>query len=76
MTVGNVHAAAVTIFFTAVLGAACAVCAVSAAGRLKPAEEYEEAELDDSIEEDFEDEAEYLENKEALEKNGLDMEDF
>ena len=76
MTVGNVHAAAVTIFFTAIFGAACAVCAVSATGKLKPAEEYDEAELDENIEEDFEDEAEYLENKEALEKNGLDMEDF
>lgn len=76
ITVGSFDLTGMTLFFVPILAAACAISSVSAKLMLKSPEEYAEGELDEELDEDDEDEKEYLENKEALEKHGLEMEDY
>ncbi len=76
ITVYEMNVMTLPIFFMTVIAVACCICAVSASGKLRPYTDYEPEELDETLDEDDEDEAEYQHNKEALEKRGLDMEEF
>lgn len=76
ITVSSIAAAPLPIFFMTVFAATLAVASVSSNARLRLTEEYDENELDPDADEDDEDDAEYLETKAELEKNGLEMQDF
>jgi len=76
ISVGNVKVVSLTIFFMSVFAVIAAVGAVSSNASLKAEKDYADGELDEDIDEDDEDEAEYMQTKRDFDKNGLEMQDY